>query len=288
MPLLFIAYINDVTQVIKHSSYFLYADDLALVVSGKDPARVQALLQEDLTAVEKWCMKNKLTVNANKTMVMWSYSSRSVPDLSNAALILNGKDLKVVKEFNYLGILLDTNMSLRPQLKKQINLMRRRLAQLRRLRRNTDKETALLTYKQMIRPIVDYCGFLSEGGPVWAVNKLQTLQNDGIRICERILDPRGHNVDALHTQNKVTKLKVTRDRQLLRHLFKMSKNPTLVMVPARNLRGNTKIKLRAMRAKKDIFAKSPLYRGLALWDELDASIQHLPTTRKFSNALKSI
>ena len=60
------------------------------------------------------------------------------------------------------------------------------------------------------------------------------------------------------------------------------------MVPARNLRGNTKIKLRAMRAKKDIFAKSPLYRGLALWDELDASIQHLPTTREFSNALKSI
>ena len=35
-PLLFIIYIDDILKVINNSAFFLHADDLAIVVSGKD------------------------------------------------------------------------------------------------------------------------------------------------------------------------------------------------------------------------------------------------------------
>ena len=80
-PLLFVAYINDVSTIITHAKYFLYADDLALVVSGRDMERIRILLQEDLDRVGDWCALNKLTVNTAKTQVLWSHASRSIPDL---------------------------------------------------------------------------------------------------------------------------------------------------------------------------------------------------------------
>ena len=54
----------------------------------------------------------------------------------------------------------------------------------------------------------------------------------------------------------------------------------------RVLRGENKIHLKVMRIKKDIYAKSPLYRGVPLWDRLDEKTQKLATHNQFLNAIK--
>ena len=43
-PLLFMAYINNVQDMIANVNGFMYAADLALVTSGKDTEHIQALL----------------------------------------------------------------------------------------------------------------------------------------------------------------------------------------------------------------------------------------------------
>ena len=130
-PLLFIVYMNDVINSITHSSTFLYADDLAIVISGKDPERVKSLLQLDLDSVSRWCSDNKLTINNDKTHVLWVFSPRSIPDLSNCDLTIDGRVLSVVPVFNYLGLNIDRHLNMASQLKKQIRLLRMRLPQLR-------------------------------------------------------------------------------------------------------------------------------------------------------------
>ena len=121
---------------------------------------------------------------------------------------------------------------------------------------------------------------------MWAIAKLQTLQNDCLRACEKILDPRGVNVDALHTRLNVTTLKTSRDRQLLSHIQKWALDHQNSTVPPRLLRGNMNVKLKPTRVKKDIYAKSPMHRGQALWDTLESDVQHMADTRKFAEALK--
>ena len=107
---------NDVCKTLKNSNCYLYADDIALVVSGKDVQRVQRLVQEDLDNIGVWCHVNKLTVNTTKTQVLWSYSHRSIPDLEGVDLYLNNERLEVVPVFNYLGVKIDKFLCMSHQL----------------------------------------------------------------------------------------------------------------------------------------------------------------------------
>ena len=261
-PLLFTLYVNDVCSRLKNSRCFLYADDIALVVSGKDVHRVQLLLQEDLNSVNTWCQENKLTVNAAKTKVLWSYSQRSIPDLEGAVLTLNNEPLEIVPVFNYLGVKINRYLGMTQHMKKVIGMVQSKLPALRRIRAGADQPTAVLVYTTMIRSTMEYCSFTYGGGPVWAERKLQTLQNDALRICEKIRDPCGVNIVNLHGRNNVPMLEDARQRQLLTYLHKYSLKDENVITPTRTLRGNASVKLKAMRSKSYVYDKSPLLRGL--------------------------
>ena len=143
---------------------------------------IQLLMQEDLTSIGDWCNQNKLTVNTVKTKVLLSYSHRSIPDLTGVGLHLNNDILEVVTSFNYLGVIMDRYLCLSQHLKKVIRMVQSKLPHLRRIRAGSDQQTAILVYTSMIRATMEYCSFTHEGGPVWAVRKLQTLQNDALRI----------------------------------------------------------------------------------------------------------
>ena len=172
-----------------------------------------------------------------------------------------------------------------PQCNKVIHLVKTRLVQLRSIKRRSDKHTALLVYKSMILPIMEYSAILIGSGPVWATRKLETLQNDCLRVCEGIRDPRDIHVEQLHTQNGVVMLEERRHRQLLGMMYSLSRDPESVIVPARELRGGTKIKLKLSRPHKDIYYKSPLYRGTQLWDRLDGVKQHSTNRENFLKSL---
>ena len=64
-PLLFLIYVNDLPSLIK-SSIRLYADDCVVyskVTNHSDCAQLQA----DLRAIESWCERWQMQINANKT-----------------------------------------------------------------------------------------------------------------------------------------------------------------------------------------------------------------------------
>ena len=65
-PLLFLAYVNDMSGVI-HNKLLLYADDSAILVSGKDIATVEKALSDDLQTVSHWLVDNKLSLHLGKT-----------------------------------------------------------------------------------------------------------------------------------------------------------------------------------------------------------------------------
>ena len=85
----------------------MYADDLALVATGKDPRRIRELQQLDTTTIGNWCRRNQLTVNMDKTKVLWIYPLNSNVNLQGLNMMLNGQSLKVVDQFNYLSLLID-------------------------------------------------------------------------------------------------------------------------------------------------------------------------------------
>ena len=68
-PLLFLIYINDITQNIK-SDCLLYADDTSLFDVVEDPALSFSKLSNDLNSIEEWALKWLVTINPSKTKCM--------------------------------------------------------------------------------------------------------------------------------------------------------------------------------------------------------------------------
>ena len=66
-PLLFLIYINDLQFVSDILSVLLFADDTSLVVSGKDPAILNNVINAEMGKVQSWFLANKLQINYAKT-----------------------------------------------------------------------------------------------------------------------------------------------------------------------------------------------------------------------------
>lgn len=78
----------------------LYADDTAILAESTDD------LQKQLDSFNEYCNVWKLKVNVTKTKVMNFSRDRM---LSNLHFNIDGTDVEIVKEFNYLDILLSRN-----------------------------------------------------------------------------------------------------------------------------------------------------------------------------------
>ena len=64
-PLLFLLFINDISNVISHESYFLYADDLKMFTCCEPQ-----LIQQDLNALQKWSYSNCLNFHPSKCKIL--------------------------------------------------------------------------------------------------------------------------------------------------------------------------------------------------------------------------
>ena len=98
-------------------------------------------------------------------------------------LDINGKHVKFVKQYNYLGIVLDSEMTLIPLYKNLEKRVIDKVFMLRKLRKYLTYKISLQIYNQTILPILDYAGSL-----LLACNKGhkydQVIQNGVLRFCD--------------------------------------------------------------------------------------------------------
>ena len=69
-PLLFLIFINDLPQCLKHCKSILYADDTLLYYAGRTENDLQVKINEDLNSLSQWLNNNLLTLNYEKTKFM--------------------------------------------------------------------------------------------------------------------------------------------------------------------------------------------------------------------------
>ena len=68
-PLLFLIYINDLPNVSKFLSFFLFADDTNIYFKSYDLTRLQKIMNRELKKVKKWLDANRLALNLIKPIL---------------------------------------------------------------------------------------------------------------------------------------------------------------------------------------------------------------------------
>ena len=102
------------------------------------------------------------------------------------SLPFGDSEIERVSVYTYLGLEVDENLSFNQQCRKSINTISYRLKQLYKLRPRLTRSHASLIYKTMILPIMDSYDIFYIACSKKLLQKLDVLQNRGIRICNKM------------------------------------------------------------------------------------------------------
>ena len=281
-PLMFIFYINDCVNTLEKVRLTLFADDCVLYLRGNNWKDIHEIFQHEFNRFIKWTVKNNLRLNEDKTQVMIVGNKNKLSKLENPKpIMIQDKNIRFVKQYNYLGNVIDSELSLLPMYKYVEKRTVNKVFMLRKLRKYLTYHAALQIYKQTIMPILDYCGIL-----LLACNKsqkyeLQVLQNDVLRFCENKRLTDRMSVEKLHKKAKLVSLEQRRCKQVLIMMYKMSKIPMNIVIPARATRLHDKIVFRVDRKVGTKYSNSPYYKGTVIWNSLTKEEQNAETLLQF-------
>ena len=107
-PLLFLIYINDLPLVSNVFNMVMYADNTTLFCNV-DNNVTEDVINREVLKVYEWLGANKLSLNVAKTKFMVFQTSNRLVRYPN--LLINGRPIEKVTQFNFLGLILQSNMS---------------------------------------------------------------------------------------------------------------------------------------------------------------------------------
>ena len=188
-PLLFIIYMNDINVASKKFSAILYADDSNLVSSlcsfdvSLNPKKfcnnqLSNVITEELDKIHEWLQINKLSLNVKKTKFMIFHHRQKDISRFSPVIKINGQVIEKVSDFNFLGLIIDENLSWDAHIQKTSNEISRSIGIMCRLKRFLPLEILRLIYNSLILPHLQY------GIMAWGTKsgRLEKLQKRALRI----------------------------------------------------------------------------------------------------------
>lgn len=181
-PLLFLIYINGIFDLKLNGILILFADDAVLVYFHTDYKTLNECIQEDIDAIEKWLVMNKLTLNADKTKFMLCSTQKKMPTEFAFQIKMCDKFLQQVSQFKYLGLNICDNLSWEYHIDSICRKVNGFASVMKRLGHNVHTSTKISVYYAMIHSHLTYLS------PIWGVSatqndlgRLQVAQNNAIR-----------------------------------------------------------------------------------------------------------
>ena len=189
-PLLFNLYVNDLPfPVDSPVQISQYADDLALWVTCRGtkgaPKQIHKLLSEALANLEQWCSDWHIKINATKSQLL-HFPRYTCRDGDQPHFTLFNTIIPRCTEAKFLGLKLNTTLSLIPHCLERKKQAYQRINLLRRVRGTTwgaNTATLIHLYKTFIRPVLEtgYVGTTSAS--VSATKHLRIAETKALRCA---------------------------------------------------------------------------------------------------------
>ena len=283
-PLLFLVYINDLSNVITHTSLYLYADDTVLLSMGPDITQCKINMQLDLTRIATWCHSNKLSLNIKKTKCMLFGSRVRLKHTRCPKLSIDNTNIDFVHQYKYLGVILDPHLTFNKHLNNIIKITSHKINLLSKIKQYLTESASLTIYKSMILPYFDYGDILFINSPNKLLGKLDKLQKRAIKLCLR---PGEHiPEDMLLRSANVAKLSKRRDSHLLNFMYKKKTSIELLDIKDVNTRARAAPLFKTIIPKYEKYKNSVLYSGAVRWNSLPVNVRNIDSFESFKTLQK--
>ena len=108
-PLLFLLYINDISESSKILKFFLFADDTTVYYSDKLNSQTEKLLNCELEKVSNWLSANKLSLNVKKSNFLHFHHGKYKKQILNIRIDNIPVEEKAFTK--YLGAFIDNKLT---------------------------------------------------------------------------------------------------------------------------------------------------------------------------------
>ena len=178
-PLLFLIYINDITENLESYS-LLYADDTSLYDIVDNPDTSSTKLNNDLIEIEKWAKRWLATINTKKTKCMTFSVKRLKPP--HPDLYFANEKICEVLQHTHLGVKLTANLSWKAHIVNIFENANKKLNMLKGLKFKVSRDTLGKLYKSLIRPVMEYADVLWDNGIASDCDLLEHVQYEAAKI----------------------------------------------------------------------------------------------------------
>ncbi|MFM1566744.1 MAG: RNA-directed DNA polymerase, partial [SAR86 cluster bacterium] len=184
-PLLFLLYVNDMSQAVT-CDLLLYADDSCLVFEGKDINEIENRLNRDFNTLCDWFVDNKLSIHfgEDKTKSIVFGTNRKMKNMREIDIRCGDVKIKQHPQVVYLGCILDSRLSGEAMALQALGKINGRLKFLYRKKGFLTPSLKRLLCNALIQPHFDFACL------AWYTNlkkklkkKVQICQNKCIRFC---------------------------------------------------------------------------------------------------------
>ena len=178
-PLLFLLYINDLSNVSSFLFSLLFADDSNMFALGKDPNELIHSTNEEIKKISNWLDINKLTLNVKKTHFMVFRNSRRKLKMQET-LMIRGHEIEKVDSTKFLGVYLDSGLTWRNHINYIKGKIARGIGILCKARKYLQESTLITLYYSFVYPYLCYCI------EVWG-NTYKNYTEPLLRLQKRVL-----------------------------------------------------------------------------------------------------
>ena len=288
-PLLFLAFINDLPESTRNSDARLFADDCLLYrhIASKNDS---ALLQQDLTALERWEETWQMTFHPAKCTVIRISTNRR--QIINTSYQLHGHTLEVVDSSKYLGVTISEDLTWRKHIDDTATKANKTLGFVRRNLSECTSQVKSVAYTTMVRPTLEYSSTVWDPHLTSDVHTLEQVQRQAARFVHRNYTQRTPGcVTSMVQSLGWESLQQRRYMDRLSMLFKIQHglvdiSPEFVQPGDSRTRGSQRI--RQLEANKDVYRYSFYPRTISDWNRLPISVTDSQTILGLREALSCL
>ena len=297
-PILFMLFVNDLSQNVFLSSCNMYADDTVIYCNGPNLPDVLNKLQLSVDRASEWYKANSLCLNNDKCNVLLISPRHMQVNNDDFAISLYGKTLNNVEVADYLGIKIDNTLSWDMYIKKLCSSLGCKISKMARLRGVTTSNILNKIYVSAVQPTIDYAicswGFTSNNN----IKRIQRLQNYAARVVTGNFDYINHRgtdlikslcwMNVVQRRNYFTLVLMFKCLRglapnYLSNEFTMYKDIESVY----NLRSSSSENVIVPYVDASVMKCSFSYNGAILWNSLPNDLQVLDDVSDFKRYVKT-
>ena len=188
-PILFCICTIGLSHILKrHGVFFkLFADDTQFYLTFNNVDDTAQKLRDIMRDIKEWMEMKQLKLNEDKTECMIVRKKGDLRRWENLqSLNIDGNDIGITKTVKNLGVILDSNLSMKEQINKVVRLAGYHLRNIAFIRKYVDESSMRKLIHNHVISRLDYCNSLYYGLPNYQLKKLQYIMNWAPRLIKGV------------------------------------------------------------------------------------------------------